>query len=445
MILGSMLASFLILQAADKVQPPPRPDFKKPVDYRAWMEKRVRGNAAEKDNGAPLFDKIFGDWANRKEGDAFPMGFCGPLTDPDAKTDPPAAPAPWDPKEHAKWESAFQKTAATRKDIATAAAKPYAFFGFRFGRVPAGEEPTLLGAFVPLALMRECAKGLLENSWRALDGKVDGAAALAAARTSFDLARHSDGQPGLIGHLVALSIRSLTCSNLIAALQHEVFTREQRADVVKLLDQKDQRLASLRRALYDEQAMFFDYLQVAVDENRGLPAFENVREVSEQIRAGKLDARSAPAAYSDAHEEILKIAAQPYKPDVAERIDAVVEQVTSKNPVAGVFLAAVGRVVVLDARGESLRRGTRLLYGIFVYHDKTGKWPKTLNDLPRDLLEAVATDPLGNQAFVYKLEGDAFTLYSVAQNGVDDGGKHDPKWGDKEQGKDFVFWPVPEP
>jgi hypothetical protein len=99
-----------------------------------------------------------------------------------------------------------------------------------------------------------------------------------------------------------------------------------------------------------------------------------------------------------------------------------------------------GRAHVLVARTEAWRRATQLLYALHCDHARTGHWPAKLSDL-RSMPRLCRTDPFSGKDFVYHVTIDGPLLYSVGMNGKDDGGKHDPHWGEKTDG-DYVFWPV---
>ena len=49
-------------------------------------------------------------------------------------------------------------------------------------------------------------------------------------------------------------------------------------------------------------------------------------------------------------------------------------------------------------------------------------------------------DPFTNQPFAYRRDGNSFTLYSLGDNGTDEGGVHDARG----ETNDVVFWPRPK-
>ena len=110
----------------------------------------------------------------------------------------------------------------------------------------------------------------------------------------------------------------------------------------------------------------------------------------------------------------------------------------SDNPFIKAFLPSLTRARILYERIIAERRATHLIVRLIVYCGKTGRFPRKLGKLDLPDLDELRVDPFSGRNFAYKRKGDSFTLYSIADNLKDDGGKHDPKW---ENG-DFVFWPV---
>ncbi|MFO1476775.1 MAG: hypothetical protein U1F98_09000 [Verrucomicrobiota bacterium] len=80
------------------------------------------------------------------------------------------------------------------------------------------------------------------------------------------------------------------------------------------------------------------------------------------------------------------------------------------------------------------------------YHLRHGSYPGDLNALVPDLLPAVPRDPVDGKPLRYQLVGKSFLLYSVGEDGVDNGG--DPATGSEagpfswSSGHDYV-WPSP--
>jgi hypothetical protein len=69
------------------------------------------------------------------------------------------------------------------------------------------------------------------------------------------------------------------------------------------------------------------------------------------------------------------------------------------------------------------------------YRLREGAFPEALAGLTPELLPEPPIDPWTDQPLRYRREGDSYVLYSVGPDGVDDGGRMDPKTG----GPDIVY------
>ena len=117
-----------------------------------------------------------------------------------------------------------------------------------------------------------------------------------------------------------------------------------------------------------------------------------------------------------------------------------------EDPVARYMLPSLSRVYQLANRHEATRRATKLTVAIHLYKSRNGRWPATLDELPPRHTEGVRTDPFSGTDFRYRLTEQGPILYSTSENGVDDGGIHNSRWGDRRgEGEspsdDYVFWP----
>jgi hypothetical protein len=86
---------------------------------------------------------------------------------------------------------------------------------------------------------------------------------------------------------------------------------------------------------------------------------------------------------------------------------------------------ALKRVTVISAE---LKR-------FFLQHHR---WPERLSELWGALAAQTLQDPVCNAEFAYRLTDRGFLLYSIGENGIDDGGRYMPRWGLD----DVVFWPL---
>jgi hypothetical protein len=97
-------------------------------------------------------------------------------------------------------------------------------------------------------------------------------------------------------------------------------------------------------------------------------------------------------------------------------------------------------------RNETQRQLTITAIALARFHLRDGKFPAELDALVPQFLSAVPIDPMSAKPLRYRLNGDgSFTLYSVGEDGRDDGG--DPTSGSATnrfglwEGQDAV-WPT---
>lgn len=449
MLCSLLFSTIVLLQSAGKIEMPPEPDFKQRIDYVGWYRKQVIGTAKESDNAEPLYEAIHAKAATGEMDIALALGFLGPITD-SSYEGPRGA---WNPAEHADWEKAFQNTAEIVKAFETAAARPYVYRKTDLADTTTDCEKHLLSTSTlttNLAIIRGLAKGTLERAFRAQDEKIDATTFNSAVATTLKAARQLEQTPIPIHAMVGISIRTLVYRAVNDAISQILLSNNELISLCEKLKSDDTPIPPARNWLRGEYAICADFLQVAASKNLKMPCDvmddarlnSNMHGFIQQFRDGNRDARTEMAAYTTTFETIVGLTEQPYAATILTKIDDASTSLRSRASLVSFFVPDISRAYELALRAETYRRATRLILEIHIYHAKNKTWPKSLNELPRDVAEKFATDPFAGKAFAYKVTDDGFMLYSVARNAVDDGGKHDKKWGDKAPGTDYVFWPV---
>jgi len=99
------------------------------------------------------------------------------------------------------------------------------------------------------------------------------------------------------------------------------------------------------------------------------------------------------------------------------------------------------------ARFETLREMTVAAVALKRFQLRYGKFPADLSALVPEFLARLPNDWMDGKPLRYRLNADGtFTLYSVGENGVDDGGQPDPSpisWGLDFWGSGDEVWPMP--
>jgi hypothetical protein len=98
-----------------------------------------------------------------------------------------------------------------------------------------------------------------------------------------------------------------------------------------------------------------------------------------------------------------------------------------------------GEIRVAFQRRDAMLSLMRTDLAIRRYQQRHGNWPETLAAVVPDELKAVPIDPFSEKPLVYRVAGDDFVLYSVGQDGVDDGGKSFDRQYDRTPGYDLAL------
>ncbi len=111
---------------------------------------------------------------------------------------------------------------------------------------------------------------------------------------------------------------------------------------------------------------------------------------------------------------------------------------------ASITVPSIAESLMLHVRAAAAQRGNKAVAALFTWREQTGEWPEDLRVLEGDF----TIDPYSRRPFVYRREGDSFTLYSVGLDRDDDGGQHDSRFGGPrgsatQPDGDHVFWPLP--
>jgi hypothetical protein len=80
------------------------------------------------------------------------------------------------------------------------------------------------------------------------------------------------------------------------------------------------------------------------------------------------------------------------------------------------------RIITAHLQSQARLRTARVAIACERYRMKTGDWPKTLAEIPKELLPAVPNDPFDGKPVKYKLGDGVAIVYSVGEDETDHGG-----------------------
>ncbi len=118
----------------------------------------------------------------------------------------------------------------------------------------------------------------------------------------------------------------------------------------------------------------------------------------------------------DFYEETLKSADEPYY------IIKNTSPTVPSDPLSRVVFPSLTRSKLSISDVQALERGLMILIALRLHHIEHSTYPADVYDLMPDYLDVIPMDPFTGKEFHYEKVGDDFLLYSLSNNGIDDGG-----------------------
>lgn len=274
----------------------------------------------------------------------------------------------------------------------------------------------------------------------ALNARLDGddAKALEHVHDVLAVGRANDTQPFMVGHLVAIGITAVATQQLgllapdlrISEAGGGATPEQVRATVRELLDDAPAE-AGIRSSLRGERVMLLDTMKLLAERKLDVNALMGAapgKKGFPPIPRGLILADAAIVIGQNT--DVLKSYEQSSDYQgylkIAPPLPTAGGGGTKLHFIAGMLLPSHNRFVLQHYRGKADRRLTAAALALRLYaaeHD--GHYPTTLDELVPKYLPAVPVDPFaaGGKPLCYSAEDPAApVLYSVGENGVDDGG-----------------------
>jgi hypothetical protein len=284
--------------------------------------------------------------------------------------------------------------------------------------------------FMPdLSNIRDGARLLtLEAVIHAEDGKPSQAAG--SIISIFGLARSLSEEPILISQLVRIACQALAVSALEHVINRTEFTDEQLADLSQTLVKAEDPCA-MSRAFVGERCMGLSIFK--------MPAAQILRTVDVRSQTPAVGgialykfsglADMDIIAYTDVMNDYLKAIQLPPH----ERLEAVdvieenIEKISKIHIYTRLFLPGFSRCTTIDVRIAAQLRTAQTGLAVQRYRLASDRLPDSLAELVPTYLDAVVKDPFDGKELRYKKLETGFVVYSIGEDGNDDGGKEKPR------------------
>jgi hypothetical protein len=229
------------------------------------------------------------------------------------------------------------------------------------------------------------------------------------------LARHFGGEPALVNGLIALAVRGVAAESLNLILRSGPISAEVR-------EKLDQELALhddptwIQQVMKTERAITLSTSRSMFAEGWWLPWMGRGLEVD----------------MLDFYQRLLPILTQPWHKARAE-IQNINTDVSYSTPMSGTLVVllepSLVSAIVAFHRNTATLRCLRIVNALAAYAEANGHEAAGLDDL--DLPAAAKIDPFSGQPLKLKWTDEGWVVYSVFQNGTDEGGdfKEQADWG----------------
>ncbi len=280
----------------------------------------------------------------------------------------------------------------------------------------------------------------------------DDAAVIGTLRDALTQVRAIDSGPTLISHLLAIAASALAVNrvervapSLVVRAQSETMAEGERAAsreefqaLITDLLAEDGTQKALVRAMQSERMSQLDTIKAIVDGQMtpnaffGRPPPGNAttnmnaillfvkRPLYEHDAMFGLAWMTKYVAAARSSDRPTAAAVAPVKPGQVTEWERIL------HPISWTELPWVDRTFVLHFRALAMRRMAATALAIRLYEIDHGRWPSALSDLVSEYLPTIPADPFADDGRPISYCPDATppVLYSIGQDGVDDGGAY---------------------
>lgn len=251
--------------------------------------------------------------------------------------------------------------------------------------------------------------------------------------SAFGLTRSLSKEPKLVSQLVRIACQSLAVSTLERAVNRTEFSDEQLADLSRTLVNADDPCAMTRAFIGDRceglgifkmpAAQIFPLLDMT--SNRPHPLGALAITLYRFTGLADMDA----IIYLDLMSDYIKAIQLPSHQcqEAADAVDARFDKTSRIHVLVHTIMPALSRCTTIDLEIAAQHRTARAGLAIERYRLAASKLPDTLAELIPTYMDTVPQDPFDGKELRYKKLETGFVVYSIGEDGNDDGGKERPR------------------
>jgi hypothetical protein len=257
--------------------------------------------------------------------------------------------------------------------------------------------------------------------------------AVRSTTSIFGLARSLSKEPMLISQLVRIACQALGVSCLERVLNRTELTDGQLFQLGRMVTNA-QDLSAMNRAFAGERCFGIEFCREPT--TRGLQLVGEPTPSAPLMvlyRAVGLSDKDA-VLYLDLMDGYIKASKLPLhqRRDAADAVEDKFSKISKIHFLVRIFMPAMSRPTVLDARAIAGLRTAQVAIAIQRYRLTAGELPDNLTDLLPTYLDSVPKDPFDGEDMRYKKLDTGFVVYSIGDDRKDDGGKERPRKSGEE-------------
>jgi len=246
----------------------------------------------------------------------------------------------------------------------------------------------------------------------------------------FGLARSLSKEPILVSQLVRIACQALAVSTIEHTINRTEFSDEQLAALSQTLVKAEDPCA-MTRAFVGERCIGLSIFKMPAAQILSMVDGGSQSPAAGGIALYKFSglADMDIIAYTDVMNDYLKAIHLPphERLDATDAIDENINNISRVHIFTRLFLPALSRVTTLCVRNIALLHTARAGLAVQRYRLASGKIPDSLAELVPTYLDAVPKDPFDGKELRYKKLETGFVVYSIGEDGNDDGGKEKPR------------------
>ena len=245
--------------------------------------------------------------------------------------------------------------------------------------------------------------------------------------SSFGIARSLAKEPMLVSQLVRIACQALAVSALERIVNRTELVDDQLAEIAEHICNAEDPSA-MSRAYVGARCTALSVFKKPTSLSAAVLGTDvppvPVLELYKALGLADMDA----VAYIDHMDGYRKTTQLPphLRQKAADAVDANIGEVCRIRILLRIIMPALGRVTTVDLRNMAQLRTARAALAIQRYRLAEGKLPGALADLVPTYLDAVPKDPFDGNDLRYKKLETGFVVYSIGEDGSDDGGKERP-------------------